>query len=370
MKSIRVLVVEDELIVAQEIEQTLTRLGHRVIGTVASGEQALQALQNETIELVIMDVGIEGNNGMDVANMIWGDYTIPVVFLTALSDAKTLGQAKIAEPYGYVAKPFEDDDLRAVIEIAYNKYSKDSESIIKQAKLSQAFSVLEEALVVINSNYELEFMNEMATMLSGRLVISRNDEVHIGKVIEFYTAHGAAIPLSYFFNQSSEILKEKVSVRFPARQTEILLFAKSQRIWYNNKVVGWVLMLTQGELAMPDNEETKTISPSRHSPIVSCIFAKKAKRYVRVSLNDILWLEAVDNFVIVHTMKEEFVLYITLKGLEEKLPPDDFLKIHRSYIIRLDRISFLEENYVTIHEKVLPVSRTFKKILKQKVFFA
>jgi DNA-binding LytR/AlgR family response regulator len=368
----RILVVEDELIVARQIERALTKFGYQVVGTASSGEDALRIAGESEIDLVMQDINIEGEkNGIDVAKIIRTQYGIPVIFITALSDTATLAKAKVAEPYGYIVKPFEDDDLRAAVEMAHYKSSKDHESMMQRLKLSQAFSGLEEALIMVDSNYNVEFINDTATILSGKILKKKDGDVHINKVVEFYTLQKEKLSVSYFLNQSSEITREKAIVIFPYLDEEAVLYVKSQRMLLNDVVVGWALILSKTESAN-DGDDAKTISPAYQplaAPIISCIFAKKGKRYVRISLADILWLEAIDNYVIIHALKEEFVLYITLKELEEKLPSDDFLRIHRSYIIRLDKVSYLEESHVTIHDKVLPVSRNFKKVLKQKAFF-
>lgn len=367
MKHIKILVVEDELIVSREIEKSLTRLGHEVIATISSGDEALRFLDQRNIDLVLLDINIDGSkNGIDVATVSKHQYNIPVIFLTALSDEATLEKAKVAEPYGYIVKPFEDHDLKVGVEMAYYKYTLESESTLQQYKMAQAFSQIDDALITLNSSYDVDFINPTAVSFSGKKNLKNDELLHISKLIEFYTPTRGKIPYSYFFNYSSEIMNEKVICYFPYRQTELELHVKTHRIVKEKDVIGWALILSEQVLILPDES---SLHQYPNSPTTSCIFVKKGKRHMRVNFEDILWLEATDNFVIIHTIKEQFVLYITLKELEAKLPSEHFVKIHRSYVIRVDKITYVEEDYVKIGDKMLPISRSFKKGFKQKAIF-
>jgi CheY-like chemotaxis protein len=124
MENIKVLIVEDEIIVARHIEDTLLSLGYAVTGIVSSGEEAIK-LCGETPrpDVVLMDIMLEGDvDGIDAARKIRKDYSIPIIFLTAFSNEKTLHRAKIAKPYGYILKPFQETDFFTSIEIAIHKH--------------------------------------------------------------------------------------------------------------------------------------------------------------------------------------------------------------------------------------------------------
>jgi PAS domain S-box-containing protein len=119
----KILVVEDERIVAADIEHNLIRIGYDVAGIVSSGEAVLNKLKNSQVDLVIMDIVLKGKmNGIDTAEEIRINYDIPVIYLTAYADIKTLEKAKKTEPYGYILKPFEDIDLKSTIEMALYKH--------------------------------------------------------------------------------------------------------------------------------------------------------------------------------------------------------------------------------------------------------
>src|SRR5579862_5386950 len=114
----KILVVEDELITAQHLKQSLTRLGYRVVGVASSGAAALEAAAREMPDLNLADIRLQGDiDGIEVAAQFQRRWGIPTIFLTALADSETLKRAQVIEPYGYLVKPFSSDDLHAAIEI-------------------------------------------------------------------------------------------------------------------------------------------------------------------------------------------------------------------------------------------------------------
>lgn len=118
----RIMVVEDDRIVARDISEQLGRIGHTVIGVTASGEAAVALAMSSRPDLVLMDVRLEGRiDGIDAAREILATSQIPVVFLTAYADDETIRRAGEAEPFGYLLKPFEDLQLRTVIEMALHR---------------------------------------------------------------------------------------------------------------------------------------------------------------------------------------------------------------------------------------------------------
>ncbi len=115
----RILVVEDENIVAKDLAQTLTSLGYQVCGVAASGEDAVRAAHECRPDLVLMDIRLRGDiDGIEAARRIHEEMETPVVFLTAHADQATLERAAAAEPSGYVLKPFDDHDLHVTLMVA------------------------------------------------------------------------------------------------------------------------------------------------------------------------------------------------------------------------------------------------------------
>lgn len=123
MTGAKILVVEDENIVALEIKKRLQKLGYVVPGVASTGEDAISKAEGILPDLVLMDIMLKGEiDGIHAAGEIRKRFNIPVVYLTAYSDEETLQRAKLTEPYGYILKPFEEDDLRTTIEIALYRH--------------------------------------------------------------------------------------------------------------------------------------------------------------------------------------------------------------------------------------------------------
>ncbi|HSF73534.1 MAG TPA: ATP-binding protein [Microcoleus sp.] len=123
MNPIQILVVEDEVIVAQDIAGRLKKLGYAVTATVSSGEEAIQKAIETPPDLVLMDIVLKGDmDGVTAAEKIRTNRNVPTVFLTAYADEQTLQRAKLTDPFGYIIKPFQQNDLRVAIEIALHRH--------------------------------------------------------------------------------------------------------------------------------------------------------------------------------------------------------------------------------------------------------
>ncbi len=121
-----VFVVEDEALIAMELEDHLTAGGYNVIGTATNGEQALPAIIATRPDIVVMDIHLAGElDGIETAALIAKRADIPIIFLSAFSDAELLKKAREVEPFGYIIKPFEPQELHATIQTALSKHRMD-----------------------------------------------------------------------------------------------------------------------------------------------------------------------------------------------------------------------------------------------------
>ncbi len=119
----RILIAEDENIIAKDIQKTLIKLGYEVVGSVRSGEKLLEQFPITKPDLILMDINLEGElSGIDVSKEINKTREVPVIYLTALADNNTLQEAKYTEPSGYIVKPFDEDMLRTSIEMGLYKF--------------------------------------------------------------------------------------------------------------------------------------------------------------------------------------------------------------------------------------------------------
>lgn len=125
-----ILVIEDELIIANDIKYILEDAGYHVEKIIKNGDEALSYLSFNNPDLVLCDINIKGSkDGIEVAVAIQEKKKVPFVFLTSLADKPTLERAKHALPYGYIVKPFEDRDIISAIEIALFKFEQELQSL-------------------------------------------------------------------------------------------------------------------------------------------------------------------------------------------------------------------------------------------------
>jgi CheY-like chemotaxis protein len=121
----KLLIVEDEPEVAKTLEIKLKKFGYTVVGSERSAEKAIQKAGELLPDIVLMDIELSGTmDGIEAADTIRKKYQIPSIYITAICDAKTLQRVGASIPYGYILKPFRDDELRTVIDIAYEIITK------------------------------------------------------------------------------------------------------------------------------------------------------------------------------------------------------------------------------------------------------
>ncbi|MEW6160655.1 MAG: response regulator [Verrucomicrobiota bacterium] len=144
MTHANILIVEDESIVAKDIEARLKHMGHVVVGQAPSGAMAIELAEKACPDLVLMDIMLKGEiDGIQSAEIIRNRLRLPVIFLTAFSDDATLARAKIAEPYGYILKPFEERELSITIEMALYKHRMERDRAELTRQLQEALANVE-----------------------------------------------------------------------------------------------------------------------------------------------------------------------------------------------------------------------------------
>jgi len=124
------MIIEDEVIVAMDLEDRVKKLGYDVAAIRHNSEKALAYLEIHAPELILCDINIKGQkDGIEIAAYVQEHLNIPLIFVTALSDRGTLERAKKTLPYGYIVKPFSDGDLLSAIELALYKHSMEFEKL-------------------------------------------------------------------------------------------------------------------------------------------------------------------------------------------------------------------------------------------------
>lgn len=158
-----VLIVEDEAIVAMDIQTQLEQLGYRVVGRALSAADACEKANVLDPDLVLMDIRLKGQgDGIEAASRIRCERGTPVVFLTAYADDAMLERAKAAEPYGYVAKPFNGRDVHTTLQIALDRSRRDRLAHKRSAMLEALVNAQEQGVVMLERNGRVSYMNEAA----------------------------------------------------------------------------------------------------------------------------------------------------------------------------------------------------------------
>jgi signal transduction histidine kinase len=170
MPTANILVVEDESIIALDIETSLRQAGYGIVGMAASGEEAIAIVQHQRPDLVLMDIRLQGHlDGVETADCLKQQYQLPVVFLTAHADPSTLERAKAIQPFGYLIKPFVDQELVTTVEIALARYQ--AEAVIREAlRKEQEYNELKSRFVSVVSH---EFRNPLNAILFSSELIHR-----------------------------------------------------------------------------------------------------------------------------------------------------------------------------------------------------
>lgn len=160
----RILVVEDQAIIAFDLKRRLERMGYEVIGIADSGKDALALALEGQPDLILMDIIIYGPlDGIETAQSILKQRDIPIVFLTAHSDPQTLERAKTLAPYGYIVKPFEERDLNTTVDLALRRHATEASSRVFDTaihSLATGFAVLQRidtCIHLVKANPSLSF---------------------------------------------------------------------------------------------------------------------------------------------------------------------------------------------------------------------
>lgn len=239
-RPVKILIVEDEMVIAANISLQLSELGYEVTGLIPRGEEALLHMKQNRPDLVLMDIQLKGElDGIETARRMQQKYDIPVIYLTANADEDHFEKAKSTHPYAFISKPFKKLDLQRAVELTIT---------------------------------------------------------HI--------------------------------------------------------------QLKEGPSAEQD------ISPFILS---NCIFVRNHEKMVKVPIENILYIEAERNYCRIHTKNKEYLLVITLKDLDGKLPVKHFLRIHRSFIVNIAQIDELATSHLVIAKKAIPISKPLKEELLKRL---
>ncbi|CAN5209168.1 hypothetical protein BH23VER1_BH23VER1_10340 [soil metagenome] len=168
MISRRILVVDDERIVAEDIIECLTQMGCEVVGTAQSGAEALEIASVTRPDLILMDIVLQGEmDGVEAASVIREQLGIPCIFLTAYSDPGVLDRAKMIGPLGYIVKPFDEEGLRSSVEVALHRISMDGAVKESSEWFATTLMSIGDGVIATDARGMITFMNPGATTVLG-----------------------------------------------------------------------------------------------------------------------------------------------------------------------------------------------------------
>jgi len=164
-----ILLVEDDRITSKLIQKYIRDLGYRVAAAVASGEEALRQIEIHEPDLILMDINLQGEfDGIEYAKNINFRFATPFVYITSSSDISTIERAKESNAYGYIIKPFDKKDLRAVIEMALLRYNLDMKMQESENRVSTILNTIIDAVVVYDESGKIDYVNDSSAILLGR----------------------------------------------------------------------------------------------------------------------------------------------------------------------------------------------------------
>ncbi len=234
--TIKILIVEDEMLIGAKISMFLTELGYDVTGLLPRAEEAIQNASENPPDIALLDIQLKGSmDGITLAQRLNDEHHIPVIFLTANSDNASFQRAKMAKPYAFLAKPFKKTDLQRALELTIQRMA-------------------EQVPVAVAEKSEKEDIYVM----SDRIFVRYKDQMH------------------------------------------------------------------------------------------------------KIKFENLLYLEAERNYCRIVTHTKEYLLSMPMKRLEDQLPTAVFQRIHRSYIVNMALIDTISEESVTISQKVLPLSKSYR----------
>lgn len=225
MRKTKILVVEDESIVARDIRNMLVGLGYEVTAVVSGAMAAIQKAQETFPDIVLMDVMLQGETtGVEAAEQIYTKFSIPVVYLTAYADSTTVQQAKKTEPFGYIIKPFEERELQTTIEIALYKYKMQMELKDRERWLSTILKSIGDGVIATNKNGDITFMNPLAEALTGWKLDQALDRTlgDIFKIMNQKPGKMQRIPVKKILNgEGSDLAEEAILISKTGKKTPI-----------------------------------------------------------------------------------------------------------------------------------------------------
>jgi hypothetical protein len=212
----KVLVVEDERLVALDIQHMLMHLGYEVLATAASADEAIGCASTSCPDVVLMDIRIKGaRDGIEAASLLRERFDVPIVYLTAHADRATIERAKQTAPYGYLTKPFTEAALTSAIEIATFKHQMDRKLRERERWFSTTLSSIGDAVVAVDLKGAITYLNPEAERLLG--VNSADAKGKLARsIVQLDTPSQPVSPLDHVLQSRQSFVVNEAQLRGPA----------------------------------------------------------------------------------------------------------------------------------------------------------
>lgn len=308
MKSARILIVEDEVAVAYDLRRILTDTGYEVLGIAASGEDALGLIKNGNIDLVLMDISLQGDlDGMDTAAILNSHYTIPVVFVTAHSDQAILQRAKNAGAYGYIVKPVDEQQLVITIEITLHKHSIDRSLKESEERYRRLADNMQDMVAVIAPDGSFRYASPSHTA-----VLGYDPEYIVGKSVAAFIHHDDTECVMNRLREAFEKeLLPKIEYRFRHANGQYMwLETTTSFLKENSERMSSIITSTRDITQRKEMEDSLHISEEMFSkafhsaPVVSMITRFSDGCYVDINETFCKTFGYARNEVIGHTLRD------------------------------------------------------------------
>ena len=351
-KMARILIVEDESIVAMEIQDRLKSLGYSVVDAISSGEKAIKKAGEAHPDLVLMDIRLKGKiDGIETAKQIRNRFDIPVIYLTAYADDETLKRARIAEPYGYILKPFEERELRSNIEVALYKHKVENKLRENENHLKNIINSTSEMIFSFDENNRISTWNKTAEIITGykrkeviqkpvnKLNVFDNPQELLDKIGE--NTYGKEIVFDRIFLRAKKGVKKIIQVTRPA----IITGGKNQNfgvvfvgrdITHEHENLDKLFMGNSYSISDKNNrsalELLKCLARSDHK----CLLITRSNPEI---IKGIISTEDIQVILFKKDTSGEYEIVSDLEGLIAKI--EQFSSGNAKSVILLDRIDYL-----------------------------
>ena len=240
----RIFVVEDEAIVAKDLELRLHQMGYQVVGIAASGESTMAQLSQNSADIVLMDIHLKGAmDGIETAAWVRKTLDIPVVFLTAYADNATLERAKLTDPFGYILKPFEERALQINIEIAIHKYQGEKQLKVREQWIESVLNSISNSIIATDINGLITYSNLSADALLGHSPAIREGQCVL-TAIRFYDEAGTPMsshPVELVLRKGTPQLYDQIGVKVGELPIKFIQLSITGLKNHNDTLIGAVL---------------------------------------------------------------------------------------------------------------------------------